>query len=119
MLGVAVGERLEADRGGVELPRPPRRSIPQQLRTGGGDEDDRRVDRPLDEVVEEFDEGVVGPVKVLYHEDERVAGGERLEVALPGIEQLRPLHSGLALVGPRQRCQSGENPVGRRTIVDE
>ena len=52
--------------------------------------------RPVDEVVDEVEQAVVGPVQILEDEDERALLGERLEEPPPGRERLRlPVAAGV------------------------
>ena len=51
----------------------------EQLRARGGDEEDRTPRRPLDELVDEVEQTVVGPVHVLEDEDRPVPARPRLE----------------------------------------
>jgi hypothetical protein len=67
----------------------------EQLGPGGGDEQHRRVRGPLDEMVDEVEQAVVGPVDILEEEDQRALLCQRLEQRPPGGEVLRaPVASG-------------------------
>ena len=70
------------------LPSAPPRPPLEQLRTRSPDDEQRRVVHPVDEVVDEVEQVVVGPVQVLEDEHEGPALGERLEEAAPGRERL-------------------------------
>ena len=54
---------------GLPPPQPGRRV--EQLRPRGADDEQRHAARPVDEVVDEVEQVVVGPVQVLEHEHER------------------------------------------------
>ena len=84
------GESESVSAFGLPPPQPGRRV--EQLGAGGSDDEDRHPARPVDEVVDEVEKGIVCPVQVLEHEDERPLLGERLEEAPPSGEGLvRPL----------------------------
>src|SRR4029453_13344293 len=58
------------------LDRPPQ---PGRRGPGGPDPPQGHVSGPVDQVLDEVQEGVVGPVEVLEHEHGRPLGGERLQ----------------------------------------
>ena len=86
--GVVVRERRQRDRERVRLAAAPAGPAGQQLGPRGADEEQRHAARPLDQVVDEVEQVVVGPVEVLEHEHERPLVGEPLEEAAPGGERL-------------------------------
>ena len=79
---------VQRERRGVELAAAPVRPALEQLRARRRDDEQRHVGHPLDELVEEVEERLVGPVDVLDDQDERTLLGERLEEAPPGGERL-------------------------------
>ena len=95
-----VGERGERERRRVELAAAPARPALEELGPRGRDDEQRHVGHPVDELVEEVEEALVGPVDVLDDEDERALLGETLEEAAPGGERLVPaIASELRLAG--------------------
>ncbi len=83
-----VGERRERERRRVELAAAPARSALEELGPRSRDDEQRHVGQPVDELVEEVEEALVGPVDVLDDDDERALLGETLEEAAPGGERL-------------------------------
>ena len=55
------------------------------------DHENRNPACPVDEVVDEVEQALVGPVQVFEDEHERPLLGERLEEAPPGRERLGPM----------------------------
>ena len=68
-----VGQRLEQNRGGVELSACPPGAHIEELRAGEADEQDRRVARPVGDVLDEIEERGLAPVDVVEDDDERLA----------------------------------------------
>ena len=64
-----------------------------ELRTRERDDEEREGPRPLEEVFDEVEQGGIGPLHVLEHEDRRVDVGEPLEEQAPGGEQVVPLEA--------------------------
>ena len=89
--GLVLRERREQDRRRVDLSASPARTTDEQLRAGGAEHEQRNAARPLDEVVDEVEQRVVGPMQVLEDEDERTLFRERLEEPAPGRERLAAL----------------------------
>ena len=85
-----VGERRERERRGVQLAAAPARPALEELGPRRRDDEQRYVGHPVDELVEEVEEALVGPVDVLDDDDERALLGETLEEAAPGGERLVP-----------------------------
>ena len=82
-----VGERRERDRLRVQPSPAPRRPPFEQLGPRGAEHEQRDVARPVDQVVDEVERAVVGPVQVLEHEDERVDSAIASNSA-PGAERV-------------------------------
>ena len=82
-------QRPERERGAVGLAAAPLGPALEQLGARGGDEQHRRVRGPLDEIVDEVEQAVVGPVDILKQEDQRPLLGQRLEQRPPRGELLR------------------------------
>ena len=102
--GVGLREGLELDgHRGVAAARPAR-PAGQQLLAGGGDDQQRGRRRPgaqrppvpvqgrlpgrLQQLLQEVEQGVVGPVQVLQDQDQRPPGGQPVQEAPPGGERL-------------------------------
>ena len=83
-----VGERREAERRRVELAAAPAGPPLEQLGPRRRDDEQRNVRHPVDELVEEVEQALVGPVDVLDDDDERPLFRETLEEAPPGGERL-------------------------------
>ena len=58
------------------------------LRPRQRDDEDRMVASPIEQILDERDEALVGPVDVLEHHHERPLLGEPLEEAPPGREEI-------------------------------
>ena len=82
------GERLEEERGEAALRRAPRRPPLEQLRAGGRDDEDRPVARPVEQVLDEVEQRIVGPVQILEEQDRRRRIGKALEEDAPRAEQV-------------------------------
>ena len=82
------GERLEVERGEAALRRAPRRPPLDELGPGGREDEDRPVARPVEQVLDEVEQGVIGPVKILEEQDRRRRVGEALEEDAPRAEQV-------------------------------
>ncbi len=91
--GLVHRERREQDRGRVDLSASPARTTDEQLRAGGAEHEQRNAARPLDEVVDEVEQRLVGPVQVLEDEDERTLFRERFQEPAPGRERLAVLRT--------------------------
>ena len=115
-----LGERRQQDRRRVDLAAAPVGATRQQLGPGGAEDQQRHAARPVDEVVDEVEQRVVGPVQVLEDEDERALVGDRLEEAAPGREGLvAAVARCLVGVEPGERAQAPLDPCGVGRIVDE
>ena len=97
--GVGVGQGVEADGGPARAPAGP---ALQQLRPGGGqDQDGRRAGVPVAEALDEVEQGVVGPVQVLQGQDQRPGRGQAVQEAPPGGELLLAVGGGGRPGAPR------------------
>ena len=85
-----VGERLERERGRVELAAAPAGPPLEELRPRRADHEQRDVGHPVDQLVDEVEQALVRPVQVLEDEHERALLGKGLEEAAPGREGLVP-----------------------------
>ena len=81
----------------------------EELRPGGGDHEQRDVVHVRREVVEEGEQGLVGPVQVLEDEDQRTLGGESLDEGGPGGEVL--LARGLGGVEADESAEPQAQPL--------
>ena len=79
-----VTERLQQDRGRVELAARPAGSTVEQLGTRHAEKQDRSVARPVGDVLDEIEERVLGPVKVVPDDDERPFARRLFEQAPDG-----------------------------------
>ena len=86
--GLRLRERRQRDRGRVRLAATPAGPPREQLRPRARDDEQRNARRPVDEVVDEVEQMLVGPVQVLEDEDERPLRGEILEEPPPSRERL-------------------------------
>ena len=77
----------------------------EELRAGGADDEQRRVARRVGEVLEELEQGRLGPVDVLDHDHERPVAGETLEDAADRPEDL-------LLRAPARRTGRSRTPPG-------
>ena len=83
-----LGERIEPHRDRAAPIRAPARSAFEQLRAGEGDHEDRVAPAPVEEVLDEVEQAVVGPLEVLEDEGDRARRGDPLEERPPGREEL-------------------------------
>jgi hypothetical protein len=85
--GLVRGQRRERECGGVELASSPRRSALEQLQPRGADDEQRDAADPVDEMLDEVQQPLVGPLHVLEDEHERALLREGLEEASPRRER--------------------------------
>ena len=100
------GERLERESGPARNADRPVRAALAELRPREGTDEDRMIGRPVEQLLDEVEQSVVGPLHVLEEEDDRVVLGEPFEEQAPAREQVLALEPRLG--GPDQR------PEGRR-----
>ena len=120
-LAVRVRKALEQERARVRLSAAPAGSLLEELGTGDANQEDRRTPHPLRQVLDQVEEGGLGPVHVLEEDDEGPLPGERFEQASGGPEdflaiarRLRDADRLLEAVGERPRLVSiGEELSGR------
>ena len=118
--GFLVGQRRKRDRHGVRLATAPARPTGKQLRTGSRDDQQRHAARPVDEMVNEFEQPIVCPVEVLEDEHERALLGERLEEATPGGKRLVTAVAGGFLADQTgQHSQVALNPTRVRRLRED
>jgi hypothetical protein len=77
--GFLLIERLEQQRGRVELASGPHRSSFEQLRPGQADEQDGRVPTQVGHVFDRIEQGRLGPLQILQNDYQRVAPTDGLE----------------------------------------
>jgi hypothetical protein len=111
--GLLVGERGKRKREGIRLSAPPSGPACEQLGPRRADDEERNPACPLDHVVDELEQTLVGPVQVLDGEDSRVPLGDRLEEAAPGGERVLALrtHELLLCADADQRSQMSFHPA--------
>ena len=85
---VLVGQRLEVDRRGAADRRAPAGSPIEQIGARLGKDEDRRRPRPGQEVLDEVEQALVGPLEVPEDEDRRRLLGQPLEERPPCREEL-------------------------------
>ena len=85
---LVVRQRAEGEGDRIRLAAAPAHPALEQLGPGCPDDQDRHPGRPADEVVDEVEERVVGPVQILEHENERALLGLSLQEPSPGGECL-------------------------------
>ena len=93
---LGVGERLEEDRGRVELSAAPGRPNLEELWSRQAQQQDRSSSRPLGQLLDEVVEGLLAPVHIVEDDDQRHVGGDRLEQAADGVEALVDSDLGVA-----------------------
>ena len=86
--GVLVRQRCERDGRGVALAATPAGSALEQLGARRADDEERNARHPVDESVDEVEQGIVGPVEVLEDEHDGLPLRQRLEEAPPRGEGL-------------------------------
>ena len=74
-------QRLEGDRRSVPLASSPRRPEVEQIGARHRDEQDRRVARPLGDVLDEIEQRRLGPVQIVEDHDQGLLVRKRLEQA--------------------------------------
>ena len=88
LLHRALRQWLEVERREVAVAGAPRRPPLGQLRPRERDHVERRVARPLEQVLDEVEQARIRPLHVLEREDGRVDVGEALEEEPPGGEEV-------------------------------
>ena len=111
---LVVGERRERERQRVGLAAAPPRPALEQLGPRRADDEQRDAARPVDQVVDEVEQAVVGPVQVLEDEHRGRCVGERLEELPPGGERARraPPPARRRRRGRRAGARCREQPLG-------
>ncbi len=107
-----VVECLELDGGEAPHPRAPGRMTIRDLRPREREHEEREPARPLEQVLEELDQGSVGPLDVLEDHDHRVLLGHSLDEEPPPREEVVAIGSG-AVCQPEQVLEArlDEAPV--------
>src|SRR5262249_21080020 len=75
--------------------------------------------RPRDDVLDELEQHVVGPVEILDHEDERTLQGNGLEKGTPRREGLVATRSLLTLTGSDEPGELGLDPGALAAAFEE
>src|SRR5262249_35933438 len=97
-------EWREVEHARVACAAPPSWAPLEQLKPSGGEDEQRDLAAPSDELLDEVEQGRIGPLEVLDHAHERPRGGEALQEATPRGEPL----PGLAGLRRLQADQGGE-----------
>src|SRR5919106_4077534 len=114
---VLVAERRERDRGAVRLAAAPGGPAREELWARSADDEHGDVREPVDQVVDEVEQAVVGPVQVLEDEHERPLLAERLEEPPPGGEGLSSAIAARLLCGQAdERAEVGLEPRRLRLV---
>ena len=121
--GVVVRQRGQDDRGRpVRWAPSPVRAPVGQLGPGRGHDQQGDAARLPDQVPDEGEQGVVGPVQVLEHDHQRPPGRHRLQEAAPGGEDLvllRGARPGGHVAGQaEQRRQPRLQPLALGRLLD-
>ena len=95
-------QRLHEHRRRVQLPAGPARTAVQQLGPPHAEKQDRRSTAPVRDMLDQVEQGRLGPVQVVPDDDERTLGGRLLEQLADGE---RDLVRGRRLVAPEQDTQ--------------
>ena len=88
LLDLVRRERVEEERGEVATSRAPGRAPLGQLRARERQDEDRVGARPVEQILDEVEQPVVGPLQVLEQEDDRLARRHPLEEDPPGGEEI-------------------------------
>ena len=94
---LGIGQRLEAERREAALAGSPGRAALEKLGPGEGDDVDRLAAGPGQEILDEVEEPLIGPLEVLEDEHHGRLLGDALEVGPPRREQLAALRLRAAL----------------------
>ncbi len=117
---LALGERRKERRRRVDLAAAPTGTTREQLGTRRAEGEQRDSARPVDEVVDEVEQRLVGPVQVLEDEDERAIVRYRLEEATPGRKRLlTPIDGRLVGLETCQRPKPAFDPSRVRLVRNE
>ena len=71
LLHLALGERLQQDRGRVQLPTRPARLHVEQLGPCNAEEQDRNAPGPVEDVLDKLEHRRLGPLEIVDDEDQR------------------------------------------------
>ena len=117
-------EGLEQERRGVQLAAAPVRSRVEELRPRGAHQHDRRVARPVHDVVHDVEERRLGPVDVLPERDSgrSAARSSRNRLIAHGVSSAEPTPSPTPRISPRRRaidaaCSSSATVSTRRATT--
>ena len=108
-----VGERLEVDHGRAAAAAGP--SVPElgKLRPREGEDEDRVLGRPLEQVVDEVEQALARPLQVLEDHHHRVVLGESLEEHPPAREELLASEARLGDAEQRTEPRDQERAIAR------
>ena len=105
---IGGGQGLERDRGGVQLPATPPGTHLQQLRPRHARHEDRRVDRPVGDVLDELEHRGLRPLHVV--DDERDRSRPRHALEQPADSPERLLADRLPTLEPHDLCDLPRDP---------
>ena len=106
---LVVRQRDERQGLGVALPSAPTGTALEELGPGGAHHEQRDADDLVDQLIDEVEQPVVGPVEIVEDEDRDVSLGERLEEPPPG---------GHALAGDLVALAAGEADERPQVTID-
>jgi len=112
-----VGQRRQRQRDGIRLAASPPRPPLEQLRTRSREDEERDIGQAVDELVEEVEERVVGPVEILEHERQRPQLGERFQKAPPGGERLAGPRARIHAADPDERAEMAFEPLRLLLVI--
>ena len=111
--GFLVRERREGQGRGVELAAAPGRPSLEELRPRGADDEQRQAAHPFDQVVDEVEQPVVGPVQILEHEHRGRLLGDPFHEPPPRGEPLHLTRARTSLIGRAdEHAKVPQHPFG-------
>ena len=100
-------QRAEHERRRVELAAAPAGALLDEIQPGNTEQEHRDVVEPLDEVVDQVEEGRLRPVQILENDDERPGRGQVFQ---------HPSRSGEELIGSRSSGDQARHLRGRLAL---
>src|SRR6266508_4548551 len=116
-LDLVVPQRLEQDRSRVDLPTAPCGALVEELGPREADKEDRRVARPVGEVLDEVEERRLGPLHVVERHYDRSLLRQRFDQLPHRPERL--LVRGVALPEAGGGCEPVDDDLGLGLACEE